>query len=219
MVTCQPFDTGDERDEDAWMSPPAVPVGPTGETPFFPVVDWSPPGEDGWVDPRSQRVLYVGGAIDIEAVVARSADAAVAIGRMSADPDGFWVTVFGYLRQPTPFHPGSHPVWGGNPNETLRFGLELPDGRRSTDASAVVVDGLPGDPDGTEQHGLSNEGGGSSDGRITEMTYRAWPLPTSGVVTFYVEWRSQGIGETSFRLDAALLTAAAARAERVFPPG
>jgi hypothetical protein len=177
---------------------------------------------DGYGDLRP--AAWAPGVVPVELVVVRSAQAAVAVSRVSAYPDGFELIVSSYvhrsvkrrrgplLRHPMMWHdmgdPGE-PI----PDELLRFGLAWPDGGRATN----LDDWGRRRPDATEPaHGLEPHGGGGSD-REYSQEYWAWPLPGPGPVGFVVEWPAFGISETTATIDGDQFVNAATRSHPIWP--
>lgn len=97
------------------------------------------------------------------------------------------------------------------PDEVLRFGFELADGRRVTN-----IGHFPGFEDRPEGPILIQRGGGGG-GRSWSFGYWLWPLPPAGTLTVVVEWPSRAIELTRVELDAESLLAAAAQSEQLWP--
>lgn len=166
---------------------------------------------------------WIPGVVPAELVVARSAQAAVVVSRLSAFPDGFAVTVNSYVHRSVKRTRRAHlhpMMWHGMidpgepiPDELLRFGVAWPDGGRATN-----LDGWGHDwPDATEPaHGLDSRSGGGSDLEYAQE-YWAWPLPGPGELRFVVEWPAFGIPETTASIGGELLVEAGARARPVWP--
>lgn len=167
---------------------------------FFPVVRFIPRDVDEF-EPRP--VVYVGGDVGVEAVVARSERAAIVVRAIVARPDGFSFQLVAHSLERLDMYVGP---WGPDPNDAVRAGLVYPDG-------AKVLSDHEWNPEGDEPaHGLV-PGGGSGDGWSYETVYRAWPLPGPGTLTFVVRWRAMGIEDARYELDASRLAEAAGRAE------
>jgi hypothetical protein len=184
--------------------------------------DDEPDDEDELDEPRA---TYLGGVVPIDALVARSESAAVAVRHVVAYPDGFEFTVEVWVRLPAPrrrpwepimlelvgYPPGKDP-----PPEFLRFGIEFPDG-----ATVTNLDAGPWEtsPDATQpEHGMESQHGSGSYGHH-EQTMWAWPVPDAddGVVAFVCEWPAYDIAETRYEIDAGELRRAAGRARAVWP--
>lgn len=97
------------------------------------------------------------------------------------------------------------------PDEVLRFGFELADGRRVTNVGRFP--GFDAAPDGPV---LIQRGGGGG-GRSWSFGYWLWPVPPAGTLAVVVEWPSQKIELTRVELDADPLRAAAAQSEQLWP--
>lgn len=97
------------------------------------------------------------------------------------------------------------------PDDVLRFGFELADGRRVTNVAS-----FPGFDDRVEGPVLIQRGGGGG-GWSWSFGYWLWRLPPAGTLTAVVEWPSQAIELTPIELDAAPLLEAAALSEALWP--
>ncbi len=168
---------------------------------FFPVLPVFPDDTDE--EPR--RTLYIGGDVGPDVLLVRNERAAVVVRSLWAQPDGFSFQLMQHTREQQNVH-GPFSPWGRDPNEHLRVGLVYPDGTKVLAEHAWQPDSA------ARTHGLQ-PGGGSADGWRYETTYRAWPLPTEGTLTFVVRWRAMGIDDVRYDLDASLLIDAARRAE------
>ena len=169
-----------------------------------------------WAKPET----VLGGAVAEGFVLARSADAVVAVSGLVGFPGGFLFTVTVVLRSEdrrghlfqSAFDRG-WPVGDESPGpEFLRVGVQFADG------AAVTNLGGAWPPPGAEPAGplLQHDGGGGG-GRRYDMSYWVWPLPPPGPLTFVCEWPSHGIGETRAEIDARLIHDAAARAVELWP--
>lgn len=180
--------------------------------------------EDGFDE--LQSAPWIAGVVAVELLVARSDEAAVAVGGIRAYPDGFELTVDTYLHRSVTRRrrhgPHRHPLMFHGfadddlslPGELLRFGLAWPDGGRAT---SIDQWGRCEWPDATEPaHGLEGRSGGGSDLHYRHE-YWAWPLPAGGPLRCVVEWPEYGIAETSAEIDGALIVEAAQRARPVWP--
>jgi hypothetical protein len=138
-------------------------------------------------EPRS---AYLGGVVAVEAVIARSETAAVAVRGIVAYPDGFEFRLVLWVRRP--HNRGRrrlHPMWepimleplgldpGGElPAEFLRFGIQFPDG-----ASVTNLDSPPWElsPDATApSHGIAEtryEVNADDIRRAAERALPVWP--------------------------------------------
>lgn len=99
------------------------------------------------------------------------------------------------------------------PDDVLRFGFELSDGRRVTNLAD-----FPGFEDRPAGPVLMQRGGGGGN-RSWSFRYWLWPLPPSGSLTVVTEWPAQGVELTRIELDVDPLLEAAARSEVLWPEG
>ena len=183
----------------------------------FPARPLTPP-------PRRQRPAWqrsdavIPSSVPGEIVVARTDEAAVAVGSVRAHPNGFEFTVHVRLRHDDetgerwaldPFD--RHGRGRNDPQDALRLGLMYADGRRV--ASSGGPDPTADDP---ERLILHPEGGGG--GSLSWRTdFWAYPLPPDGPVTLVVSWLEQSIAEARAELDGTAIRAAAQRAVTLWP--
>jgi hypothetical protein len=99
------------------------------------------------------------------------------------------------------------------PDDVLRFGFELSDGRRVTN-----VAGFPSFDDRPAGPVLIQRGGGGGN-RSWSFKYWLWPLPPGGPLAVVVEWPAQRVALTRIELDADPLLEAAAQSEVLWPGG
>jgi hypothetical protein len=154
----------------------------------------------------------------VELVIARSASAAVYVGRCLAYPTGFELEVRVELAADAadldpslngPHHrPGSRS--GSSWDEMLKFGVEFSDGRKATNVSLR----RPGS-EAPEEPVLWGMGGGGGGGRWRQ-DFWVWPLPPPGPVTLVCEWPVAGIALSRAEIDAQVLLVAAGRAVAAF---
>jgi hypothetical protein len=171
------------------------------------------------------QTAYVGGALALDIVLARSADAAVALRRLVVYPDYFSFTVEAWVRTPvrrTGTDPRFHPLielggmmgGGAASQDYLCVGLQFPDGATVSNIDPawwhISSDAPP------PSHGLHPNDGSSSE-RHAEQEFRAWPVPTGGILRVVTEWPAYDIPETHYELDGALLGSAAERSQPVWP--
>jgi hypothetical protein len=145
----------------------------------------------------------------------RTGRAAVAVTGISAYSAGF--EIFLTAR----FQPGGEgadqPPPQGPPDprairRSLRFGLQLSDGRK-----VIGEHGGPGPGDGAAPDGpilRQFMGGGSPRSLITR--WWGWPLPPAGPLNFVCEWSALEIPETRASIDAQLILDAAARSVQLW---
>ncbi len=180
----------------------------------------SPERDREFPDEAVGRNGWIGGAVPEVVVLARTSDAVVAVTHMAAFPHGLEVTVSSFVRRlPEPWAehgwpPLPRPGFEGLTDDHLRFGIEFPGGER---VDNIGPESWPPRPGSVEGHGLSwNGGGGGMTGHSWD--YWVWPLPTAGEVSFVCEWPVFNIDETRASLDAAVLSEAVKRAQRIWPP-
>jgi hypothetical protein len=94
--------------------------------------------------------------------------------------------------------------------EVFRFGVEYADGRKATNL------GFPFGPQEPTGPVLMERGGGGG-GRSWNFGYWLWPLPPPGPLRVVVEWPAMGISLTAVELDGAVLAAAAADVDVLWP--
>jgi hypothetical protein len=181
--------------DDFFTAPPPEPVRDVPESP--------------WLGPPANEL---GVSVPIRLALAQTPDVAVALLDVAAYSTGLEFRVAVRLRERDElWNPFGLRTGGGElPDDVLRFGFEYPDGRRATNLGP-----LPG----VEQQGgpvLIQRGGGGG-GRSWSFGYWLWPLPPPGTLTVAVEWPSQGIELTTFRLEGAALLGAAARSVKLWP--
>lgn len=99
------------------------------------------------------------------------------------------------------------------PDDVLRFGFELSDGRRVTNLA-----GFPSFDDRPAGPVLIQRGGGGGN-RSWSFKYWLWPLPPGGPLTVVVEWPAHDVALTRIELDAEPLLDAAANSEVLWPGG
>ena len=164
---------------------------------------------------------WVGVAVPVEALMARSASAAVIIKRVAVYRDGFELTVAGLLHPSVGPDDGCVDRWGMGrpgkpvPDEMLRVGLAWPDGGRATNLDEWGrMWSTDVEPEPTA-HGLETNGGSGSSFEMSH-DYWAWPVPEAGPLQLVVEWPAYGIAETVATLDGSLFAAAAERAYPVW---
>ncbi|WP_022927213.1 hypothetical protein [Patulibacter americanus] len=160
------------------------------------------------------------GVVPVEAVIAATERVAVAVSAVFVYADGlsFDVVVMSSLDEPDdgpdvdPMLYTHHhePISGAIPDEMLRIGVALSDGRKATNLTPP-----PFRPVGDDVVVLRPGGGGGSSERY-EQTYWVWPLPADGALTIVCEWPAHGVPETAYDLDGAAVLAAANRSRVVF---
>jgi hypothetical protein len=169
-----------------------------------------------WIGPPDN---VLGGAVGLELVLARTADAAVLVRNVVAYPTGvdFVLAVRKRRFDAEGFYDplGRHPPMRRRewiPDEVLRFGVQLSDGSKATTVDAPR---WPGAGEEATPPVLTPHGGGGGGARW-DMSFWLWPLPPPGPLAFVVEWPSEGISETRVEVDADVLRDAAGRAEKLW---
>ena len=114
-----------------------------------------------------------------------------------------------FFRQPPP-----GPGFQADPGSGLLFGIELPDGQKTTSAHV-----RPGMFDGSEAVGgpvlmVNGQGGSGGDDQLTgSARLWIWPLPGKGGLRLVAQWKDAGMPEQSVRLDGDLVTDAVANVQ------
>lgn len=177
--------------------------------------------EPAWLNPPAG---VLPGVAPVAFVLGRGPDVAVTVTGVAAYPIGIGFRLHLRFRS-ADTEPGGveealfEPHWevrGGVPGHdaTLRFGIELADGRGATNLDRRPFDLPPGVlPAGP----VLSQGGGSGGGGNWDSDYWLWPLPPEGPLTFTAEWPSQGVPPSRVTIDTAPLRAAAARAAPLWP--
>ncbi|MEU8663090.1 hypothetical protein [Actinoplanes philippinensis] len=182
---------------------------------FFDSLPAPPPSEPeppvppppAWARPDT----VIGGSVAADLLIARSAEAALALTGLVGYPNGFAFTIAAVLRERDRLGRMAQHVYPDGfaeplPPEFLRVGVRFADGRAVTNLAGYPRDGAtPGRP-----VLLPDRGGGG--GRRYDMGFWVWPLPPAGPLTFYVAWPHHHIDETGADVDAGLLHEAAGRA-------
>jgi hypothetical protein len=174
------------------------------------------PAQPPWVKPDGT----LGGTVAKELVLARAADAVVAVSSLTAFPNGFSFTVTVALRTEDrhgrllrlAFH---RDAFDGEPltPEFLRIGLQFADGSAVSNVGGGSDAPWLTDPVGPLL--LPDSGGGG--GRRYDMSFWVWPLPPPGPLTFICEWPAAGIRESRAEVDGTLIHDAALRAVPLLP--
>jgi len=164
--------------------------------------------------------------VGLTVLLGRSDDAAVGLTHVEVFSTGFRFTLAVRVRQPRPqlvrgglhmlissrIHPGVDvPL-----EDRLLLGIEYPDGRRASTLTDPRTHrpGAPADPD---QLVLVQQGAGGGE-RSVDQSYWVAPLPPEGLVTVVVAWPGFGIQESRTTLDGAVIRAAAAHSQPLWPP-
>ena len=172
-----------------------------------------------WLGPPAGEL---GVAVPIRAVLARTADVAVAVTDVVAYSNGVELGLAVRLRtadsfgDPYGIHFAHVRTGGGELGEAvLRFGVELADGRRATN-----VDRFPdADPERSPAGPILVQRGGGGGGKTWDQRMWLWPLPPAGTLAFVCEWPKHAIELTRVEIDAAPILEAAAAVEQLWPGG
>jgi len=168
----------------------------------------------------------LGAAVPLGLVLGRSDRGGVAVSHALAFSTGvsFELTAFAGGLKPAEanrvFHE-QHAAGAGVdelPDGFLRFGIELPDGQRVSNAGdrRRLFAGA-GEPGGAVLVPGGGGGGQSSDTTIAwHHSFWLWPLPAPGRLTLYTEWPIAGLTVAHADVDTAPLLAAAATATRLW---
>jgi hypothetical protein len=158
------------------------------------------------------------GAVPGESLLARTGQAAVALGSVRAYPNGFEFTLHVRTRKVSEFGIGADPFeqrrrWLGQQDQDhLRLGILYADGRRA----ATTGSPWPADDAGDEQLILMPDGSSADDHRW-DGDFWVHPLPPDGPVTFVVSWPRHDVAETRVELDGTAIREAAGRAVSLWP--
>ena len=176
-----------------------------------------------WLGPPAGEL---GVAVPLQLVLARTDRSALAISHAMAFSSGITFElaahVGGLTRQKTHLlfheqHPG--PIDGEDlPDGFLRFGVELPDGRRVSNLGGrrrLFAGATDPSPPVLIQH----RGGGGQSGEDSvswQVSFWLWPLPEPGRLSLYVEWPVAGIELSRADLETEQLLTAAGKATRLW---
>jgi hypothetical protein len=180
-----------------------------------PPPEWVPPETPAWMRPDE----IVPGALSGEMVIARTRQAAVALGSVRAYPNGFEFTLHVRTRKAAESRLGADPFeqrrrWLGQQDEGehLRLGILYADGRRA----ATTGRPWPDDDVADEKLILIPDGSGGDDHRW-DGDFWVHPLPPDGPVTFVVSWPRYNVAETRVEFDGTAIREAAGRAVSLWP--
>ena len=152
------------------------------------------------------------GIVPIDAtLLGRTGQAAVAITGLAAFSNGFEIQLTARSRpsEGDDARPGL-----GRAGRSLRFGLQLPDGRKVFGRHGP---GRPGGPDKEPEGPLLQAFAGGGTPLSFLSRWWAWPLPPKGALEFVAEWPDLGLPESRVSLDAGMILDAADRAIRLWP--
>lgn len=168
--------------------------------------------EPAWTDRMNPPENEVPVALAWTAVVARSADIAVAVVGARAYGNGIALDLAVRARaRPDHVH-GLFEAVDGYGTDRLLLGLEYADGRTTSGPPGPPLDDLP------EDAPLLHHGGGYGGDLSVDQTYFLSPLPPAGPVAFYCAWPSMGVAETRTEFDGSGLAEAVRRVEVLWPP-
>ena len=184
-----------------------------------------------WMGPPSG---VLPGVVELELVLARTDVVAVCLSGVRAYPTGLafqLITMGGPGAEdleldPHAFHRRMMRRAQGEtefPPELLRFGIELPDGRRVTNVASdpfmqmAAAEHDEDDEDSfTPQGPVLSEHGGGGGGADWQQEMWLWPLPEPGTLTLACEWPAASIPLTKTEVDAAPIVAAVERSQVIF---
>ncbi|HEU5064051.1 MAG TPA: hypothetical protein VFT79_13010 [Solirubrobacterales bacterium] len=159
--------------------------------------------------------------LPVERVVARTEAVAVYLNCFWVYPAGFEFEVFAVAKDEgselDPFsfdHTYAAERSGEIPPEKLRLGFEFADGSKVTNTGGRF-DWDWEDTDRPSHPIMSGSRGQGGEGSWS-WAFWVWPLPPAGELTFVCEWPAAEIPLTRLELDAAPLTEAASRAQKLF---
>src|SRR4029453_7941109 len=189
----------------SFFQPPAPPEGP-----WFQPVAVSPPT---WDSPPGN---VLPGVVPLVVVVARTDRTVVAVSGLRAYPTGFGFTLHLRLRDRSPREDqqfASMFAYGLReaaplPDELLRFGVQLADGRKATnlDNPAPRLGAGGGEPDPPVLVEIGARGFGRSRWDAEQWV---WPLPPPGPFAFVCEWPGRGIALSRAEIHAGVILQAA----------
>jgi hypothetical protein len=193
----------------SFFEPPAPPPGAVARA----VVVSPPP----WLG-LPHNVLP--GIAPLQLVIARTDETVVALAGIQAYPAGFGFTLCLRLRnlspreeQQFPYLLDRVPVQGHPlPDELLRLGVQLADGRKATN-----LDRPSYDPAQEPDRPVLYQHGGGGGGATWDMEHWLWPLPPAGPFAFVCAWPGRGIAESRAEIDAGSILEAAGRAVTLWP--
>jgi len=183
---------------------------------FFPPIPppprHTPAPQPEWFGP-STAVLGRAVAID-PFVLGRTGEVALVVEALRAYPNGVAFTLVAVgragheLRDLLGPHHGPP---GVDPDDHLRFGVELSDGRRAIEMPAWAQTGsaTPAGP-------VLRRGRGGGGGARYDLEYWLWPLPPRGPLTFACRWRGRGLAMSRHTISADPIVDAAAGARDVW---
>jgi hypothetical protein len=173
-----------------------------------------------WLNPPDD---VLPGIVPVELILGRSDQAVVMLAGMRAFSTGLAMTLLVRTRIRIrgfdlndevfdgPYRHDQDDAWQ---RDRLKWGFEFADGRRATSADPWPD---PVDAQPTPQRAVLSGGGGGGSARAVDRDYWLWPLPPPGALTVVLQWPHLGIEQTTSRIDADQIVAAATRAQPIWP--
>jgi hypothetical protein len=170
-----------------------------------------------WVQPDN----YLGQAVPIQFVLARSEKGVIAVLHLVAYPTGFEFQLVALVRSDMqnedsmlgfigrPYYSKPNPDPARLPDELFRFGIQFPDGSKATTLQERRV---WFGSDRPKAPLLQPTGSGYSGPRQLSMGYWVWPLPPAGPFAVVCEWPALGIPLTRHEIDSSVIREAALKA-------
>jgi hypothetical protein len=193
---------------------------------FFPDPPDAPEGQEDdepqpvWLNPPDDMLP---GIVPVELILGRSDQAVVMLAGMRAFTTGVAMTLLVRTRTRMrrldlgdevfdgPYRHDQDDAWR---RDRLRWGFEFADGRRATSVDPWPD---PVDAQRTPERPVLSGGGGGGGARAVDRDYWLWPLPPPGALTVVLQWPQLGIEQTTSRIDADQIVAAATRAQPIWP--
>ena len=179
-----------------------------------------PPGFEGPENPAWMRPDgVIPGAAPAGLFLIRTNEVAVAVGDVTAYPNGFEFTVHARLHHEqlvwgkSPLDSLADPRTKQEPEQALRVGVLYADGRRARTSSYRPI---PADQGDGEHLVLLETGTGGAE-RQWDGSFWVHPLPPGGPVTFVASWLLYEVAETRAELDSSVIHEAAGRAVILWP--
>jgi len=188
--------------------------------PLPPAPDPTEPQPTGWVPPLWDRPseALLGVLLPMSTLLAKTDDIAVALGDVTAYPNGFTfnVEILGNPMAPRPSHQHGMFHYPGLRERGPRIGFAFADGSRASDHAPRPSGGqmmvmIGKDDEGVPTTPVLVPRGGGGGGHHYSMRYWCFPLPPPGTMDLYLEWADVGIHETKVTLDADAVREAATR--------
>ena len=187
-----------------------------GDDEFFPPILPPPPHprpeQPEWFGPPAE---VLGRSVGIDAIVlARTDQLALVVDCVRAYPNGVAFTLTAIARGDQELHDlMGHPRPGDrlDPEDMLRVGVELSDGRRAIEMPPWGGHGgdRPASP-------VLRRGRGGGGGSRYDFEYWLWPLPPRGALTFVCRWRARGVPLSRHTISADPIVDLAAQAKRIW---